>query len=163
LLLAFKANPDRWVVPFGTYDYVSPVVLAAHFGNADALRLLLICKADVTPHFKPVRAVWAAVTTGRVHALQLLLQAKASAILPDDDTPGWSPLFAAAATGRVKVVRLLLEWAPELFLAKSDEPTECDGRILPAGLTPLDAARLHRRRGTVRELVQFAQRQGLPF
>lgn len=124
------AQHDRARVAAQGADGATPLHLAAHFGHADVVRLLLHLGTPVDLYAGGAfgnTALHAAAAGGQDAVVELLLHAGAKPDLPDKN--GFTPLHVAAANGLARSVRLLL--------AKGADPRAAakDGR------TPLDVAR----------------------
>lgn len=90
-------------------DGFFPLGLAAFFGHADGVRLLLARGADVRAVARnpmKVQALHSAVAAKSAEIVRLLLEAGAP--VNDAQQDGWTPLHGAVHNGEADIVRLLL-------------------------------------------------------
>ena len=99
--------------------FVSPLIIAAHNGRLNSVRILLGYGADieargtlkVTEKSKQVvegcTPLWAAASTGFLDVVKLLIERNAD--VNDRTSMGSTPLKAAAYSGNLDVVRCLVE------------------------------------------------------
>jgi len=100
---------DPGLVHRASGDGFFPLGLAAFFGHADTVRLLLARGADVAAVARNpmrVQALHSAVASRNVETVQLLLEAGAP--VNDKQQEGWTPLHAAVHAGHAELVRLLV-------------------------------------------------------
>ena len=106
----------------------TPLLFAAYYGQARAVRLLLeVAPAEaLTPDEYGSLPLHGAAGSGNVESVRLLLEATpAGALTPN--AHGWLPLHMAAARGSIETARLLLEVAPaaaEVAAKESGFPLE---------------------------------------
>jgi ankyrin repeat protein len=101
-------NENRSLVNAWSPDGYTPLQLAAFFGRADAVRLLLNNQADIAPASKnemKVHALNAAVAGGHREIVAMLLDAGADPNAPQAE--GWTPLQAAERRNDEEIVTLL--------------------------------------------------------
>jgi ankyrin repeat protein len=108
-----ESAPD-WVNSFASDGYF-PLGLAAFFGHAEIVRLLLTRGADVNlaaQNSTRVTALHGSVTRGAVDIVQVLLEHGANPNARQEG--GFAPLHSAAAAGHEGIVRLLVEHGAEI-------------------------------------------------
>ena len=101
---------DASLVNVASVDGFFPLGLAAFFGQADAVRLLLARGADVQAVARNpmrVQALHSAVAARSAPIVRMLLEAGAPVNEAQQD--GWTPLHGAVHNGDVEIVRQLLE------------------------------------------------------
>ncbi len=101
--------------------------LAAHYGHADVVRLLLTHGADVAVRSTNTLAnqpLHAAVAGGRTAVVELLLAQGADANATQHG--GWTPLHGAAQLGDVAMVRALLARGADVAVRSADGPNAND-------------------------------------
>ena len=137
-----------------TYALLGPG--AAEHGAIKCLQVLVLAKADVDARnglgFTPV---FLAATYGHLNVVRLLIRAKVDAARCTHYT-NRSPLFAAAAGGHAAVVRCLLVHVPALAAVATRQSSYMHAQHVPAGSTPLDAARQFRHDDVVSLLAAAA-------
>ena len=118
-----------------------PVLWAAHFGHMGAVRVLLKSKADIdVANFDGRTPAFYAACYGHATVLRLLLRAKADA-RRCTRLAGMSPLFIAATSRHAAAVQCLLAHDPSLAAVATRAVCNVEGRLVPAGSTPLDVSR----------------------
>jgi len=126
LLLSIGAKSEN---PKGQ---TSPVWIAASYGNAKVVKLLLKSNAD--PKFKTIEGttpLWRACQLGQLACVKVLLKFEPSLINEYSSwgtLPGCSPLWIAAREGHLSIVKYLIEKGADLKAMSID------------GLDPLQAA-----------------------
>ena len=123
--LVESRSPDGW----------TPLHLAAHFGRAETMRLLLEHGADVqarSTNAMENTPLHAAAAGGRTEAVGLLLDHRADANARQHG--GWTALHSAAQSGNLALARLLLDRGAAVG-ARNDD-----------GLTALDLTEEHGRK-----------------
>ncbi|MGE0816327.1 MAG: ankyrin repeat domain-containing protein [Vicinamibacterales bacterium] len=106
---------------------LTPLMMAARAGDAEAVTLLLDAKAEaVTPNANGTTPMMFAAAAGSAAAVRLLA-GRGADVNAADATNGQTPLMFAAAQGRVEAVRTLLA-----LKADPDRATKVS-RIIPMG------------------------------
>jgi ankyrin repeat protein len=108
-------------------DGFFPLGLAAFFGHADAVELLLAKSADpnlAARNSMKVRAIHAGAAAGSVPIVKALLDAGAEVDAAQEK--GFTPLHEAALTGKLELARLLLDRGASVELAAEDGRTALD-------------------------------------
>ena len=90
---------------FGEYEE-TPLHIACHQGHSDAVRALLVAKADVDARNKNGARLCTCLPRGHTEIAQTLLQAGAS--LEAKDKSNNTPLIGACDGGHAEIVELLL-------------------------------------------------------
>ena len=149
LLLQHKASVDMR----------EPITVAARHGHMNAVRALILAKADInSTDVNRVTPLIAAAQAGHADVLLLLLQSKADA-MNFKPIPGWSALSAAATAGHTSVVRCLLHHAPALAAVVTRAHIRNIIGKIPAGSTPLDIARIYQHADVIALLVAATSSQ----
>jgi uncharacterized protein len=128
--LAARLADDHDAASRWSADGFTPLHLAAFFGHAEAVRILLDAHADpgaVARNDSQVQALHSAVASGDRLIVKLLLEAGADPNAVQHG--GWTPLHGACLHGDAALVQLLLAAGASRDLASAD------------GSTPVDLAR----------------------
>jgi len=108
-------------------DGFQPIHLAAFFGHADCVAVLLQLAADVNLAAKNpmgVRPIHSAVASRNVEVVHLLVAHGADVNVKQHG--GWTPLHAAALHGDESLVRFLLDHGADPLLASDNGKTAAD-------------------------------------
>ncbi|HEY2044859.1 MAG TPA: ankyrin repeat domain-containing protein [Jatrophihabitans sp.] len=126
---------DQAVVEAWSPDGWQPLHLAAYFGRAESVRILLDADAPVQETSKnpiAVQPLHAAASGRHAEVVWLLIASGAAVDAPQQH--GWRPLHAAAANGDAESIKALLSAGADPDLANDDGQTARD-------LAPDDAVR----------------------
>lgn len=108
-------------------DGWTPLALAAFFGHAQAVRLLLEHGADFTAKSRNAMGnlpIHAAAAGGKTEAVAALLAGGADVDAVDER--GWTPLALAAQNGSQEIVALCLAYGADVHARASDGKTALD-------------------------------------
>jgi ankyrin repeat protein len=110
-------------------DGFTALHLAAFFGRAEAVRLLLKRGADVnavatSEQIGPVQPLHSAAALGQLECARLLVEAGAD--VNARQAGGYTPLHEAAGNGDVELARLLLDAGADPAASKDDGQTPAD-------------------------------------
>jgi ankyrin repeat protein len=106
-----------------TQDSLTPLLVAAIYGNIEVVRVLLEHGADVGTEDKEGRTpLHEATTSGRsVELVRMLLEHGANVDAEDEE--GWTPLHEATRNGSVELVREILEHGADINARTNDLST----------------------------------------
>ncbi len=122
----------------------TPLGLAAFFGNADAVKVLLDHGATVDlkdTSFNGNTALDAAVAANHADVVRILLAAGASPNVRD--SAGYTPLHKAAANGNADLVRMLLDRGADVAATRGDGSTPLADAIAKGHQEAADILRAH--------------------
>ena len=112
-------------------DITTPLIIAAHNGNMDSVKILLRYKADIETRgtlkvdtgevVEGYTPLWAAASSGHLDVVKLLLERNAD--VESKTSRGSTPLTVAAYDGRLDIVSCLVEHGADVNARDDDGST----------------------------------------
>ena len=133
LLQRMKTKQRKTALETKTKDgshFVTPLIIAAHNGHLNSVKILLSYKADIEARgtlkigdevAEGCTPLWAAAASGRLDVVKLLIEQ--NAVVDSKTSTGSTPLRAAAYHGHLDNVRCLVESGADVNVRNTSEAT----------------------------------------